>query len=110
MKKGMLISAGILVVGIVIGWSAWVAAGEKETKSCPLMAKKGTHAFALIGNELICPVLGSKFRISEKTVYSRYKGKCYAFCCPECKEPFNKNPGKYISKEVKSKEHKKPHH
>ena len=61
----------------MIGWSAWVAAEEKEAKSCPLMAKKGT------------------------------KGKCYAFCCPGCKGPFDKNPEKYISKEFKSKEPKK---
>ncbi|HEX3033599.1 MAG TPA: YHS domain-containing protein [Thermodesulfobacteriota bacterium] len=30
---------------------------------------------------------------------SEYKGKIYYFCAKSCKEAFDKNPEKYISKE-----------
>jgi Cu(I)/Ag(I) efflux system membrane fusion protein len=33
-----------------------------------------------------------------KEFYTEYKGKKVYFCCAECKEAFEKEPEKYISK------------
>ncbi len=30
---------------------------------------------------------------------SKYKGKTYYFCCPICKEVFDKEPEKYVKEE-----------
>lgn len=30
---------------------------------------------------------------------SEYKGKTYYFCCPTCKEVFDKEPEKYVKEE-----------
>ncbi|MHC4126102.1 MAG: YHS domain-containing protein [Planctomycetota bacterium] len=42
-----------------------------------------------------CPVLGGAIN---KGIYTEYKGKKVYFCCPGCKEKFEKKPEKYISK------------
>ena len=43
----------------------------------------------------ICPVMEGPIN---KEIYTEYKGKKVYFCCPGCKEKFEKEPGKYISK------------
>lgn len=110
MKKLLLVSAGLVVVGSALAWSSWGEMEHKEAHGSDIhakkMASKCVHVFAQVGNELVCPVMGTKFRVNKKTVYSRHEGKCYAFCCPGCKAPFEKTPEKYVSKEVKPKEHK----
>ena len=52
------------------------------------MPPKGTKAF--------CPVMKNEFEVSDKTEHSVHEGKTYVFCCPGCKEPFEKEPEKYI--------------
>ncbi len=42
-----------------------------------------------------CPVTGKSFKKSETTESAEYNGKTYYFCCPGCKEKFEKDPGKY---------------
>ena len=42
-----------------------------------------------------CPVMGGAIN---KELYTEYKGKKVYFCCPGCKEKFEKEPDKYISK------------
>jgi len=45
--------------------------------------------------QTICPVMGGAIN---KEFYTEYKGKKVYFCCPGCKETFEKEPEKYISK------------
>ena len=42
-----------------------------------------------------CPVMGGAIN---KELYTEYKGKKVYFCCPGCKEKFEKEPEKYLSK------------
>ncbi len=50
------------------------------------------------GDKIICPVNGNEVKDPEKATSSVYKGKTYYFCCPGCKEPFDKDPEKYLNK------------
>jgi len=43
----------------------------------------------------MCPVLGGPV---DKNIFTEYQGKKVYFCCAECKEQFEKEPEKYISK------------
>ncbi len=60
-----------------------------------------------IANEVICPVMGTKFVPNSKSPKVEYNKKIYYFCCPECVEKFNKEPQKYINKIAKSHQPKK---
>lgn len=42
-----------------------------------------------------CPVMEAPIN---KELYTEYKGKKVYFCCPGCKEKFEKEPDKYIPK------------
>jgi YHS domain-containing protein len=42
-----------------------------------------------------CPVMGIKI---DKNVYLDYQGQRVYFCCPSCKEKFQKDPEKYFKK------------
>jgi YHS domain-containing protein len=35
---------------------------------------------------------GETFQVSAGTEFATYKGRVYAFCCPECKPDFEKDP------------------
>jgi len=48
-----------------------------------------------VEEQKVCPVMGGKIN---KELYTEYKGKKVYFCCPGCKEKFEKEPDKYISK------------
>ena len=51
---------------------------------------------SVIGNKLVCPVMGTQFRASKDSLKSEHKEKVYFFCCPGCKPEFDANPGKYV--------------
>jgi len=48
-----------------------------------------------IEEQKLCPVMGGAIN---KELYTEYKGKKVYFCCPGCKETFEKEPEKYIAK------------
>jgi YHS domain-containing protein len=48
-----------------------------------------------IGKTETCPVLHTKFDVSNDTPVIDYKGKSYYFCCSQCVEDFKKDPDKY---------------
>ncbi len=66
-------------------------------------AKKGEHQDAPTsfekqpaqGTWAKCPVSGDVFRVGPDTDFYTWQGRVYAFCCPDCKPDFIKNPGKY---------------
>jgi YHS domain-containing protein len=47
------------------------------------------------GHSATCPVTGEVFTIAKDTVHSEYRGKFVYFCCPPCKQMFDKEPKKY---------------
>ncbi len=51
-----------------------------------------------IGKDAVCPVMGTKFKVKSSTEVADYDGKAYYFCCPGCKGPFKKDPGKCLGK------------
>ncbi|MCX7641941.1 MAG: YHS domain-containing protein [Elusimicrobiales bacterium] len=54
-----------------------------------------------IGNKMICPVMKTEFIPNSKSPKVQYKNKIYYFCCEECLIEFNKNPEKFVSKNIK---------
>src|ERR1700682_3836967 len=45
-----------------------------------------------------CPVSGEVFRVGPDTEFATYDGRVYAFCCPDCKPDFDKDPAKFADK------------
>lgn len=50
----------------------------------------------MLGAEVVCPVSGDRFHVSEMTPVVEHKGKKYYLCCPGCELEFKKDPEKYI--------------
>ncbi|MEO0165538.1 MAG: YHS domain-containing protein [candidate division WOR-3 bacterium] len=59
--------------------------------SCAGVNKEKVDA-SMIGKEVICPVTGEKFKITQHTRFVDYQGKRYYFCCPGCDKQFLKDP------------------
>ena len=64
--------------------------------ACAQRNEKLEPASDVIGQEVVCPVMGNKFKITKHTPVIEYKGETYYFCCGGCDKDFAKNPGKYI--------------
>ncbi|HZX96768.1 MAG TPA: YHS domain-containing protein [Myxococcales bacterium] len=45
-----------------------------------------------------CAVSGDVFQVGPDTDFATYNGRVYAFCCPDCKPDFVKDPSKYADK------------
>jgi YHS domain-containing protein len=45
-----------------------------------------------------CPVSGEVFQVEPDTEFATYEGRVYAFCCPDCKPDFDKDPAKFAAK------------
>jgi YHS domain-containing protein len=43
-------------------------------------------------------VSGDVFRVGKDTGFATYNGRVYAFCCPDCKPDFDKDPAKFADK------------
>jgi len=69
------------------------------TMICLSGCKKKTEPAASTFSEAIeqkmCPVLGGPV---DKNIFTEYQGKKVYFCCTDCKEQFEKEPEKYLSK------------
>ncbi len=48
-----------------------------------------------VTSQTTCPVMGGNIN---PNIFTEYKGKKVYFCCPSCKDIFEKDPDKYISK------------
>ena len=48
-----------------------------------------------VGTAAKCAVTGEDFTVKDSTVQVTYNGKRYAFCCPDCRPTFDKDPAKY---------------
>lgn len=97
-RKGQLIAILMLVV-LLSTVTIWLAGCKRKTQ--PATQTKETQPAEKISKvseaveQTICPVMGNPIN---KDIYTEYKGKKVYFCCPECKEKFEQDPEKYISK------------
>jgi YHS domain-containing protein len=80
--------AVLLLVGLV------ALAGCKKKTETVETAKLEQKAGEVI-EQKICPVMEAPI---DKKYYTEYNGKKVYFCCPACKEQFEKEPGKYLLK------------
>lgn len=51
-----------------------------------------------VGTWARCAVSGDVFQVSKDTDFATYDGRVYAFCCPDCKPDFEKDPKKFADK------------
>ena len=58
-------------------------------------AKKTVTEVVAEIEQTTCPVMEGPIN---KNIFAEYKGKKVYFCCPACKEKFEKEPEKYLSK------------
>ncbi len=66
---------------------------EKFTGAGELIVRQPTQSE--VGKAATCPVMNSKFEVTQSTPVIDYKGKSYYFCCPSCIEDFKKDPEKF---------------
>ena len=81
-----------LIIFLLAG--VFLLAGCKK-KSEPAPAAESEKAVSAAIEQTTCPVMGGAIN---KELYTEYKGKKVYFCCPGCKEKFEADPEKYISK------------
>lgn len=61
-----------------------------------ILSTPATH-----GTPLTCPVMGGD--ADHKLAGSDYNGVRYSFCCPACKETFEKTPAKFVKSSLEKK-------
>jgi YHS domain-containing protein len=64
-------------------------------KSEPVVPAETKEVVSGAVEQTTCPVMGGSIN---KEIHTEYKGKKVYFCCPSCKEKFEKEPDKYLSK------------
>jgi YHS domain-containing protein len=98
MKTLFAIAAAALLAG-----PALAEASESKPAN---HAAKGAHADAPRsfdrkpekGTWAKCAVSGDVFQVSDDTQFAEHGGRWYAFCCPDCKPDFDKDPTKFADK------------
>ena len=78
----------ILLVGTLV-------LGGCKKKSEPAPPVTAEEAVSTAEEQIICPVMEGKIN---KDIFTEYKGKKVYFCCTMCRETFEKEPEKYVSK------------
>jgi len=92
-----------LAAGVAGAWRFAHATGaQPQCAGCPMEGAKSDSktpssftAKPAPGTKARCPVSGEEFTVKDKTATATYNGRVYAFCCPDCKPDFEKNPAKY---------------
>ena len=82
MLAGLFLIAAVLMTGC-------------KKKSEPTKPSETEEVAAEQLEQTVCPVMAGPIN---KEFYTEYKGKKVYFCCAGCKETFEKEPEKYISK------------
>ncbi|MFH1613719.1 MAG: YHS domain-containing protein [Planctomycetota bacterium] len=94
MKSRMAQSGMILVLLLTLLLIALATIGCKK-KSEPAPVTETEKAVSTAIEQTTCPVMGGAIN---KDIFTEYKGKKVYFCCPGCKEQFDKEPEKYLEK------------
>ncbi len=66
-----------------------------KKKSEPIAPAETKQVVSEAIEQKTCPVMDGAIN---KELYTEYKGKKVYFCCPGCKDKFEKEPEKYITK------------
>jgi len=82
----------MLAILLLIGLVALTGC-KKKTE--PAASRETEEVAADITRQTICPVMEGAIN---KNIFTEYKGKKVYFCCPGCKEKFEKEPEKYLAK------------
>ena len=84
-----------VALALIVFFTAGVflpAGCKKKSEPAPVETKEVVSQTV---EQKTCPVMEGPIN---KEFYTEYKGKKVYFCCPGCKEKFEKEPDKYISK------------
>ncbi len=81
-----------LIIFVMAGVFSFSGCKKKLEPAAPTEAKQVVSEAI---EQTICPVMGGAIN---KELYTEYKEKKVYFCCAGCKEKFEKEPDKYISK------------
>jgi YHS domain-containing protein len=88
---GALVLISLLLIGVCV-----LTGCKKKSKPAPAPeSEKAVSADSAEIEQTICPVMGGAIN---KDIFTEYKGKKVYFCCAGCKEKFEEEPEKYISK------------
>jgi YHS domain-containing protein len=94
-------SLGLLGLGAPVHADKPAPAGDTAAAKGKKAAAKAPASFSskpAPGTRARCAVSGEEFTVDEKTQFSSYQGRVYAFCCAECQPTFEKDPSKYAEK------------
>ena len=93
MRSGKTQFGIILTLVILFLAGVSVLAGcKKKSELAPVETKEVVSQTV---EQKICPVMEGPIN---KEIYTEYKGKKVYFCCAGCKDMFEKEPEKYLSK------------
>ena len=90
MKMRSLAAAALLFASPVFAHEAPPAEAKKHQDAPRSFDKQPP-----VGTWAKCAVSGDIFQVDKDTGFATHEGRVYAFCCPDCKPDFLKNPGKY---------------
>ena len=93
MKTGAILVAALLSSAPVFAHEA-APAEAKQHQDAPRSFDKQPP----VGTWAKCPVSGDIFEVDKDTEFATQQGRVYAFCCPDCKPDFLKNPAKFTDK------------
>lgn len=82
----------VLVGLLLVGIAAMIGCKKKSESAAPVEINQVSSA---VTEQTTCPVMGGTIN---PDIFTEYKGKKVYFCCPSCKDIFEKDPEKYISK------------
>ena len=86
-----------LVLGLVAGCQKpSPSQSTQPVDSSAAVVTEHKVAPAEVGQEVVCPVMRTKFKVAPETLAAEYKGKVYYFCCPSCPGAFKADPEKYV--------------
>ena len=94
-----------LQITIVLVLVSLLLIGMVTLTGCKKKAESGEAAVSDATEQTMCPIMDAKIN---KTLFTEYKGKKVYFCCIGCKEKFEKEPEKYLSKLPQFKETAEP--
>ena len=90
--------AGFLLAGLVLLEGCKKSEPEPTAPAIPAAVKEAEETASKAAETIeqtTCPVMAGAIN---KEIYTEYKGKKVYFCCPGCKEKFEKAPEQYIAK------------
>ena len=91
-RKTQLEIALALTIFILAGVFLLTGCKKESEPAAPAETKQ---VVSEVIEQKTCPVMAGAIN---KELYTEYKGKKVYFCCSGCKEMFEKEPDKYISK------------